>query len=189
MPLRPERLTKFALKTLAFHETVPGHHFQLALQQEDTELPRFRRSSVFGIISAMAEGWGLYAERLAAESGWYGEDVEGRLGQLYGALFRARRLVVDTGLHAKRWTRQQAIDYGIEGSEVDRYVVMPGQACSYMLGLLKMVELREEAQKALGERFSMPEFHDVVLRTGMVPFEILERQVKEYVRENKTTAR
>jgi uncharacterized protein (DUF885 family) len=130
IPLRPEGMTKFALRTLIYHEGVPGHHFQVAVQQENQELPRFRQIGAFGFISAMGEGWGLYAERLAAESGWYDGDPEGLLGQLSDALFRARRLVVDTGLHAKHWTRRQAIDYGIEASEVERYVVFPGQACS-----------------------------------------------------------
>src|SRR5207237_10635558 len=110
---------------------------------------------------AVSEGWGLYAERLAAESNWYDGDLEGRLGQLDGELFRARRLVVDTGLHAKHWTRQQAIDYGIEASEVERYVVYPGQACAYMLGELKIIELREKARMALAAGFSINDFHDV----------------------------
>jgi len=141
IPLRPERMTKYGLRSLVYHETVPGHHFHIALEVENAALPRFRRIGAFGFISASGEGWGLYAERLAAESGWYEGDLEGLLGQLDSALFRARRLVVDTGLHAKHWTRQQAIDYGIEASEVERYVVMPGQACSYMIGQLKIVEL------------------------------------------------
>jgi uncharacterized protein (DUF885 family) len=181
IPLRPEMMTKFALRSLIYHEGVPGHHFQIALTVENKELPRFRQIGAFGGISALVEGWGLYAERLAAESGWYDGDPEGQLGQLYDALWRARRLVVDTGLHAKHWTRQQAIDYGIEASEVERYVVFPGQACSYMSGQLKIVELREKARKALGDRFSLREYHDVVLDTGTVPLEILERQVDAYI--------
>ena len=181
IPLRPERMTKFGLRSLVYHETVPGHHFQIALQVENKDLPRFRQIGAFGGISALVEGWGLYAERLAAESGWYDGDPEGLLGQLDSALFRARRLVVDTGLHAKHWTRQQAIDYGIEASEVERYVVFPGQACSYMIGQLKIVELREKARKALGDKFSLREYHNVVLDTGTVPLEILERQVDAYI--------
>jgi uncharacterized protein (DUF885 family) len=129
----------------------------------------------------LSEGWGLYAERLAAESGWYGDDIEGQLGQLYHELFRARRLVVDTGLHAMKWTRQQGIDYGIEASEVERYTVYPGQACSYMIGELKIIELREKAKKALGDKFSLREYHNVVLRTGTVPLDLLERQVDAYI--------
>jgi uncharacterized protein (DUF885 family) len=106
IPLRPERMTKYGLRSLVYHETVPSHHFQIALQVENHSLPRFRQLGVFLGISALVEGWGLYAERLAAESGWYEGDLEGRLGQLDCALFRARRLVVDTGLHAMHWTRQ-----------------------------------------------------------------------------------
>jgi uncharacterized protein (DUF885 family) len=182
IPLRPERMTKYGLRSLVYHETVPGHHFQIALQVENKDLPRFRQIGAFGGISALVEGWGLYAERLAAESGWYDGDPEGLLGQLDSALFRARRLVVDTGLHAEHWTRQQAIDYGIEASEVERYVVFPGQACSYMIGQLKIVELREKAMKALGDKFSLREYHSLVLNTGTVPLEILERQVDSWIR-------
>ncbi len=180
-PRRIEKMTKFGLRSTVYHETVPGHHFQIALQVEDKSLPRFRQIRAFGGISALTEGWGLYAERLAGESGWYGDDIEGRLGELNSELFRARRLVVDTGLHAMKWTRQQGIDYGIEASEVERYAVYPGQACSYMIGELKIVELREKAKKALGDKFSLREFHNVVLRTGMVPLDILERQVDGYI--------
>jgi uncharacterized protein (DUF885 family) len=182
IPLRPERMTKYGLRSLVYHETVPGHHFQIALQVENHSLPRFRQLGVFLGISALVEGWGLYAERLAAESGWYDGDLEGRLGQLDSALFRARRLVVDTGLHAMHWTRQQAIAYGIEASEVDRYVVNPGQACSYMIGQLKLVELREKGRTALGEKFSLREYHSVVLNTGTVPLDLLERQVNAWIR-------
>jgi uncharacterized protein (DUF885 family) len=185
IPLRPERMTKFGLRSLVYHETVPGHHFQIALQVENKSLPRFRQIGAFGGISALGEGWGLYAERLAAESGWYTGDLEGRLGQLDSELFRARRLVVDTGIHAKHWTRQQAIDYGIEASEVERYVVNPGQACSYMIGELKIIELREKAKKALGAKFSLNQFHDVVLNTGTVPLAVLERQVDGYIRSQR----
>ncbi len=180
-PRRIDNMTKFGLRSIVYHETVPGHHFQVALQVEDKNLPRFRQIRALGGISAMSEGWGLYAERLAAESGWYGDDIEGLLGQLYYELFRARRLVVDTGLHAMKWTRQQGIDFGIEASEVERYAVFPGQACSYMIGELKIVELREKAKKTLGEKFSLREFHNVVLRTGTVPLELLGRQVDAYI--------
>jgi|HubBroStandDraft_6_1064221.scaffolds.fasta_scaffold73530_2 uncharacterized protein (DUF885 family) len=180
-PRRIDNMTKFGLRSIVYHETVPGHHFQIALQVENKELPRFRQIGAFGGISALVEGWGLYAERLAAESGWYGDDIEGRLGQLYHEVFRARRLVVDTGLHAMKWTRQQGIDYGIEASEVERYAVFPGQACSYMIGELKIIELREKAKKALGDKFSLREYHNVVLRTGTVPLDLLERQVDAYI--------
>jgi uncharacterized protein (DUF885 family) len=182
MPLRPERMTKFGLRTLVHHETVPGHHFQIALMVEDRSLPRFRQARVFGGMSAITEGWALYAERLAAESGWYADDREGLLGQMDAELFRARRLVVDTGLHAKRWTRQQAIDYGIEASEVERYVVLPGQACAYMIGQLKILELRDRAKATLKDRFNERAFHNAVLAPGTVPLELLEQEVIRYVR-------
>jgi uncharacterized protein (DUF885 family) len=170
MPLRPDQLTRFGLRSLVYHETVPGHHFQIALANEDATLPRFRQIRAFGTISATTEGWALYAEHLAAEAGWYEGDVEGRIGQLDNQLFRARRLVVDTGIHAMGWTRQQALDYGIdEPSEVDRYVVWPGQACSYMIGQLRIIELRERAREAWGPRFSLAEFHDVGPRPRIGP--------------------
>ena len=181
MPLRPSRLTEFSLRSLVYHETVPGHHFQIALGIENPDLPAFRRIRALGGISASAEGWALYAERVAAEAGWYDDDPEGRIGQLNSALFRARRLVVDTGLHAMGWTRQQAIDFGIEASEVERYVVFPGQACSYMIGQLEIVELREKAREALGDRFSIREFHNVVLGVGVVPLTVLEQEVDAYI--------
>ncbi|KPN20544.1 hypothetical protein AO715_11905 [Xanthomonas sp. Mitacek01] len=186
MPLRTDRLTRFGLRTLVYHETVPGHHFQVALSVENAALPKFRQTRALGGISAFSEGWALYAERLAAEEGWYDGDPEGRLGQLDAELFRARRLVADTGLHAMRWTRQQAIDYGIPASEVDRYVVMPGQATSYMIGQLEIVRLRDKARDALGDRFDPRAFHNRVLLTGVVPLELLEREVDAYIEEART---
>jgi uncharacterized protein (DUF885 family) len=186
MPLRVSRMTRLGLRTLVYHETVPGHHFQIGLEQENTSLPRFRQARALGGISALSEGWGLYAERLAAESGWYSDDPQGELGQLSSELFRARRLVVDTGLHAKRWTRQQAIDYGIEPSEIDRYVVNPGQACSYMIGQLKIIEMRDYARQQLGDKFSLKQFHSVVLDTGTAPLELLQREVERYVHSVKS---
>ncbi len=185
MPLRPSQLTRFALRSLVYHETVPGHHFQIALAIENEELPAFRRIRALGGLSASTEGWALYAERFAAEDGWYEGDTAGRLGQLSDALFRARRLVVDTGLHALGWTREQAIDFGIEASEVERYVVTPGQACAYMIGQLEIVELRERARAALGERFAIRDFHRVVLNAGVVPLELLEREVDAYIAERQ----
>jgi uncharacterized protein (DUF885 family) len=169
------------MRTLAYHEAVPGHHFQIALQQELADLPRFRQLRAFGGVAAFAEGWGLYAEKLAAEAGWYEGDPQGRLGQLASELFRARRLVADTGLHAKHWTRQQAIDYGIPASEVERYIVMPGQACAYKLGELQILRVRAKAQEALGAKFSIKEFHNVLLRTGEVPLTVLAQVVDEYI--------
>jgi uncharacterized protein (DUF885 family) len=173
------------MRTLVYHEAVPGHHFQIALQSEMASLPRFRRDRVFGSIPALGEGWALYAEQLAVESGWYEGDLKGQLGQLNAELFRARRLVVDTGLHAMHWTRQKAIDYGIPVSEVERYVVSPGQACSYKIGQLRILELRAGARRALGENFSFKEFHNVVLRTGSVPLGVLENVVDDYLRLQK----
>ncbi len=170
------------MRTLVYHEAVPGHHFQLAIQQEAQDLPPYRRSLVFGSGSAFLEGWALYAEQLAAENGWYEGDPAGRLGQLSDALFRARRLVVDTGLHSMKWTRQQAIDYGISATEVDRYVVWPGQACAYMLGRLKIEALRDKAKAALGEKFDIKKFHNLVLLTGDVPLKVLEGVVDDWIR-------
>ena len=181
IPLRPSQMTRFGLRSLVYHETVPGHHFQIALEMENPALPRFRRLRAYGFISAFGEGWALYAEHLAAEAGWYDGDPQGLLGQLDSELFRARRLVVDTGLHAKHWTREQAIAYGIGPSEVERYVVFPGQACSYMLGELKILELRRRAERELGSRYSPKEFHRAVLGAGTVPLELLEREVDAYI--------
>ena len=185
IPLRPSQMTRYGLRSLVYHETVPGHHFQLALEMENKALPRFRQLRAFGFVSAYGEGWALYAERLAAEAGWYEGDPEGLLGQLGSELFRARRLVIDTGLHAKHWTREQAIAYGIGPSEVERYVVYPGQACSYMLGMLRIRDLRTRAQRELGERYSPKQFHRAVLRTGTVPLELLDREVDAYIARTK----
>lgn len=171
------------MRTLAVHEAVPGHHFQLTVQQETESLPRWRRLRVFGGGSAHSEGWALYAERLAIESGWYEGDPVSLLGALDAQLFRARRLVVDTGLHTKGWSRQQAIDYGIVAQEVERYVVNPGQACAYMIGMLRIVALRDEAQATLGARFDLRDFHDVVLRTGSVPLDVLGEVVRDWTRQ------
>ncbi|WP_415908859.1 DUF885 domain-containing protein [Oleiharenicola sp. Vm1] len=169
------------MRTLVYHEGVPGHHFQIALQRETEGLPRYRRDGVFGGGSAYAEGWALYAEQLAAENGWYDGDLVGHLGQLDDELFRARRLVVDTGLHAFHWTRQQAIDYGIKASEVERYVMNPGQACAYKIGMLKILELRAKAQRALGPKFEIKKFHNLVLQTGNVPLAVLEQVVDGWI--------
>jgi uncharacterized protein (DUF885 family) len=182
MPLPGPSFNIPGMKTLAIHEAVPGHHFQLALQQEQRDAPLWQRQRVFGGGSANAEGWALYAERLAIEQGWYEGDDVSLLGAWDGQLFRARRLVVDTGLHAKHWTRQQAIDYGISVSEVERYVANPGQACAYMVGQLRVLALRDEARAALGPRFSLPAFHDVVLRAGSVPLDVMSEVVRAWVK-------
>ena len=173
------------MRTLTYHEAIPGHHFQLAVMQEMPGLPRFRQDRIFGANSANTEGWALYAEQLATENGWYEGDLKGQIGQLEAELFRARRLVVDTGIHAMKWTRQQSVDYGLPGmnaaTEVERYVVIPGQACSYKIGQLKILELRAKTRTALGDKFSIKEFHNVVLRAGNVPLSVLESIVDDWI--------
>lgn len=177
---------QFGMRTLAYHEAVPGHHFQLALAQELKGLPIFRQILPF---TAYAEGWALYAEKLAYENGFL-PDAYSQLGYLASELFRAVRLVVDTGLHAQKWTRKQAIEYMLAHtgmpeasiiSEVERYIVMPGQACSYKIGEIKISEIRRHAQEALGERFDIKEFHNVILLDGAMPLHILEKQVQKYI--------
>jgi uncharacterized protein (DUF885 family) len=185
-PLPGPKFEIATMRTLVYHEGVPGHHFQIALQRETDSLPRFRRDGVFGGGSAFAEGWALYAEQLAAENNWYEGDLVGHLGQLNDELFRARRLVVDTGLHAMKWTRQQAIDYGIPPSEVERYVVWPGQACSYKIGQLKILELRAKAKAALGPKFEIKQFHNLVLQNGNVPLAVLAQVVDDWIAAKKS---
>lgn len=175
------------MKTLAVHEGIPGHHFQLAIQQELEGLPTFRKLLPFTVYS---EGWALYTEQLMYELDLYGSDPFGNLGRLQAELFRAVRLVVDTGIHAKRWTREQAIDYmqantGMTESsvtaEIERYIVMPGQATSYKIGMLKLVELREKARTQLGSTFDLRDFHDVVLQSGSLPLPILEQVIDQFI--------
>ena len=180
---------KWSMPTLAYHEGVPGHHWQISTAEELKGLPQFRKVLPF---TAYIEGWALYCEWLAKQVGWYDRDPFGDLGRLRDELFRAVRLVVDTGIHAKRWTREQAIAYmrdktGIGEkevrSEIERYIVMPGQACAYKVGMLKIQELRARAEKELGEKFDQREFHDAVLKNGALPLEILEEQVNNYIRQ------
>jgi uncharacterized protein (DUF885 family) len=177
---------KWTLPTLTYHEGVPGHHLQLALQQE-ADLPMIRRAT---FLSAYGEGWALYSEELAKEMGVYDKDPLGELGMLQAALFRAARLVVDTGLHAKRWSREKAIETmtSIDGSpasaattEIERYCVWPGQACSYMVGKLEWLRLREKAKTALGPRFDLRKFHDAGLLIGAVPLTVLESVVDRHI--------
>ncbi len=177
---------KFKMRTLAYHEAIPGHHLQIALAMEMEGVPFFRRVIPF---TAFSEGWALYAERLAAEQGFHPTAYD-RLGQLIYENFRAVRLVVDTGIHARRWTREEAIDYmqsatGMPRSdvvaEVERYIVAPGQACAYKVGELKLVELRERARQRLGPRFDLREFHDVVLGNGALPLAVLEQVVGRWL--------
>ncbi|MBN1872851.1 MAG: DUF885 family protein [Anaerolineae bacterium] len=185
--------TKFSMPTLAYHEAVPGHHLQIAIAQE-LDLPFFRNDMGF---TGYVEGWALYAEQLAWELGFYEDDVYGDLGRLQAEAFRAARLVVDTGIHAKRWTYNQAVDYMVENTglsqgmveyEVARYVCWPGQAVAYKVGMLKILELRQRAMDALGERFDLKEFHNIVLGNGSVPLEILEDLVDAYIERALTAA-
>jgi uncharacterized protein (DUF885 family) len=180
-------VAKFGMKTLSYHEGIPGHHFQLAIAAELRGVPFFRRLVPF---TAYAEGWALYTEKLVRESGFYKDDPYSELGCLDAELLRAVRLVVDTGIHAMRWTRQQAIDtmqghtaQALESviSEVERYIVMPGQACAYKIGELKMLELRDKARQALGDKFDLRQFHNVILKNGSMPLSLLEQVVEEYI--------
>ncbi len=187
-------MTKIDLPTQDFHEAIPGHHFQVSLAQELRDIPLLRRLISF---NAYTEGWGLYAEQLADEEGFYDNDPVGRIGYLRWQLWRAARLVVDTGIHAGRWTRQQAIDYltqttgdapGTIATEVDRYVVMPGQACGYELGRREIVRLRESARNTLGPDFDLRGFHDAVLLHGELPLSVLDQVVQNWIPEQRRTA-
>ncbi len=179
---------KFTLPTLTYHEGVPGHHWQIAIQQEAGELP-FIRSALLG-FNAYAEGWGLYAEQLADEMGMYANDPLGRIGYLQSAAFRASRLVVDTGIHHKRWTREQAIASMVAATgdqesnivtEIERYCVWPGQACGYMVGRQAINRMREAARTALGANFDIKAFHDSVLTNGSTPLSVTESLVQAWV--------
>jgi len=168
------------------HEAVPGHHLQGALAREQAAQPDFRQ---YDYISAYGEGWGLYAEFLGIEAGMY-QDPYSNFGRLTYEMWRACRLVVDTGLHAKGWTRQQALDYMAGNTalslhevttEIDRYISWPGQALAYKLGEIKIRQLRAEAQSRLGADFDLREFHDEILRSGSVPLDLLEQSIQEYI--------
>lgn len=177
---------KWTLPTLTYHEATPGHHHQIALQMENADTPMLMK--VLG-FSAYTEGWGLYAEQLADEMGVYEDDPFGRIGYLQSMMFRAARLVVDSGLHFKRWSREQGVRYMVESlgdqessvtTEVERYCVMPGQACSYKVGHTTWVRLREQARAALGDRFDIRGFHDAGLNAGGVPLEVLEGVIHDW---------
>ena len=180
----------FKMPALSFHEAVPGHHLQIALNQENQNQTLWNK---FGYrTSAFSEGWALYAERLAVEAGLLRDPYE-QIGSLQSELFRAARLVVDTGLHSKKWTREEAIIYMMDNagevrseseSEIERYIVWPGQATSYMIGRIKIMELRERAKAELGNRFNIKDFHSVVLMNGILPLTVLEALVDQYIKEN-----
>ena len=178
---------KFSLKTLTYHEAAPGHHFQVALNMEQKDIGLMRQNAPF---NAFVEGWALYSESVALEMGMYEGDVWGNLGRLQAELYRAVRLVVDTGLHYKKWTREEAIDYfhtitgtGLSDvtSEIERYMAWPGQALGYKLGMLKFVELRSVAEQQLGDKFNIKDFHDLILLKGARPMSIVEADIMAWI--------
>ncbi len=182
---------RWSLPTLTYHESIPGHHLQLTLAQEMSDLPLIRKIVFF---SGYGEGWALYAEQLAVEMGLYDADPVGHIGQMKDAMFRAARLVVDSGMHAQGWSREQAIDYFVATlgdkrssavTEVERYCVWPGQACSYMVGKLTWLRLRAQARTALGPRFDIRRFHDAGLLSGAVPLDVLEQVIGHYIAATK----
>ena len=182
-------MSKTELEALAYHEALPGHHLQLAIQTELGDLPAFRK---FGGVTAYSEGWGLYSEELGKDMGFY-TDPYSDFGRLGMELWRACRLVVDTGIHDKRWSREEAIQYLTDNTPnpdgdirkaIERYIVFPGQATAYMIGKLKILELRTRAQEALGEAFTMGAFHDVILKSGPVPLDIMEERVDAWIASN-----
>jgi uncharacterized protein (DUF885 family) len=188
---KPETRPKWEMMALTLHEAMPGHCLQISAAQELGDLPQFRRHAFF---TAYVEGWGLYAESLGEDMGLYKDDPYSKFGQLTYEMWRAVRLVVDTGLHAKGWSRQQAIDYFAANAaktpndiavEVDRYISWPGQALAYKIGQLKIVELRKRAEKALGKKFSLKAFHDEVLKDGAMPLEVLEAKIDRWIAATK----
>lgn len=183
-------VARFGMRTLAYHEGIPGHHFQTTIQQELTGVPTFRKVLPF---TAFSEGWALYTERLAWEMGFQDDPLD-NLGRLQAEMFRAVRLVVDTGMHAKRWTREQAIDYmlGKTGmpetdvvAEIERYLVMPGQALAYKVGMNRLLELRERAKAELGGKFELARFHDFILTGGDMPLTLLDARVAQWIADEK----
>jgi prolyl oligopeptidase len=183
---RPEVRPKYEIEVLSVHEAMPGHHLQIALQQELDGMPNFRRFMGF---TAFVEGWGLYSERLGYDLGLY-QDPYSRFGQLTYDMWRAVRLVVDTGMHYKGWTRQQAIDFFKDNAakaeydivnEIDRYILMPGQALAYKIGQLKILQIRERAAIQLGEDFDIRAFHDELLGAGALPLDLLEQRMDRWL--------
>ena len=182
---------KFSMPTIAYHEAIPGHHFQIAIAQQ-LDLPSFRRGSDF---TAYVEGWALYAERLASELGFYENDVYGDLGRLQAEAFRAARLVVDTGIHAQKWSFNQAVDFTVDNTglphnyiqaEVSRYISLPGQATAYYIGYTKILEARQRAMNELGDQFDLKEFHNLLLGSGAMPLDILDQVIANYI-QSKTS--
>lgn len=189
-----KQLYKYRMPTLVYHEAIPGHHLQLSLQKSMTGVPLFRKAITF---TSYIEGWAFYAERCAWEYGMYDHDPFGNLGRLQAEMLRAVRLVVDVGIHYKRWSRQQAKDYLMSNTglpeedaatETDRYIVWPGQACTYKIGQMKILELRERARTRLKEKFSIAGFHDAVMRDGAMPLAILDRRIDEYIENSMRSA-
>jgi uncharacterized protein (DUF885 family) len=182
----PHETYKWGMRTLAYHEGIPGHHFQIGIAQELPHVPTFRK---LGLFTAYAEGWALYAERLGKELG-FEEDPLDDLGRLQAEMFRGVRLVVDTGMHYKKWTREQSIQYMKDKTgqpeadvvaEIERYLVMPGQALAYKAGMMKILQLRDKAMQAVGPAYDPRDFHDVVLAAGAMPLTVLEAQVDAYI--------
>jgi uncharacterized protein (DUF885 family) len=180
------QVLKPQIEGIAYHEGAPGHHFQIALAQELQGLPKFRK---FGFYGAYVEGWGLYAERLGKEMGFY-QDPYSDFGRLSLEAWRAVRLITDTGMHAMKWTREKAIDFFRENTllserdmakEVERYLCNPGQATSYMVGQQRILSLREKARSALGGKFDIRAYHDVVLKDGALPLDVLGENVDAYI--------
>ena len=180
-------MPKNQLEVIAYHEGLPGHHMQISIAQELKDIPKFRTQAGF---TAYSEGWALYSEALATEIPGTYQDPYNRFGQLTSEIWRAIRLVVDTGLHSKGWTEQEAIDFFMENSpeplesvvsEIQRYIVMPGQATSYKIGMLKIQELRKRAEESLGEKFSLKTFHDKILGGGALPLPLLEKVIDRWI--------
>jgi len=187
---RMSDMAKYQMESLAYHEGIPGHHMQISIAQELENMPKFR---LFGGYTVFSEGWGLYSELVPKEIGMY-SDPYADFGRLSGELYRACRLVVDTGIHAKRWSREKALAYmadnvphseGYNVRQIERYIVMPSQATAYKIGMLKILELRATATEALGDKFDIRQFHDVVLRDGSVSLSILENNVKKWIVETQ----